>query len=238
MYNGSGTFQLTTAGQPVVTLTTITSTAFNALTADLATGLSTAICKDGQTTCTQQIPFTLGISVPASGAVNLNCPFTSTYDGDSQFPFLLASGDVSFPGYFKSTGFGFTATFNTAGITTNLSTGLNMVCVSNGVTLASGATSWSAISDEREKADFEPIPVKGALARVASWRAGTYRYVWEDGGDKRRVGLIAQDVIKTRPEAVTARKDGTLLLALVETIPDLVAALAEALARIEALEAK
>jgi hypothetical protein len=55
-YNGSGTFLINSSGQPVVTGTTITSTAFNALTADLATGLTTAITKDGQTTPTANIP--------------------------------------------------------------------------------------------------------------------------------------------------------------------------------------
>ena len=55
-FNGSGTFQINTTGQPVVTGTTITSTAFNALTADLATGLSTCMTKDGQTTPTANIP--------------------------------------------------------------------------------------------------------------------------------------------------------------------------------------
>jgi hypothetical protein len=61
-YNGSGTFQINTSGQPVVTGTVISSTAFNALTADLATGLSTAITKDGQTTTTARIPFAAGIN--------------------------------------------------------------------------------------------------------------------------------------------------------------------------------
>lgn len=61
-YNGSGTFQINTAGQPVVTGTVISSTAFNALTTDLATGLSTAITKDGQTATTARIPFALGVS--------------------------------------------------------------------------------------------------------------------------------------------------------------------------------
>jgi hypothetical protein len=55
-YNGSGTFNINTAGQPVVTGTIISSTAFNALTSDLATGLSTAMTKDGQTTATGNIP--------------------------------------------------------------------------------------------------------------------------------------------------------------------------------------
>ena len=61
-YNGSGTFQINTSGQPVVAGTVISSTAFNALTADLATGLSTAITKDGQTTTTVRIPFAAGIN--------------------------------------------------------------------------------------------------------------------------------------------------------------------------------
>jgi hypothetical protein len=61
-YNGSGTFNINSSGQPVVTGTTISSTVFNALTADLATGLSTAITKDGQTATTARIPFANGIS--------------------------------------------------------------------------------------------------------------------------------------------------------------------------------
>jgi len=61
-YNGSGTFQINTSGQPVVTGTVISSSAFNALTADLATGLSTAITKDGQTATTVRIPFSQGIN--------------------------------------------------------------------------------------------------------------------------------------------------------------------------------
>jgi hypothetical protein len=55
-YNGSGTFNINTAGQPVVTGTVISSTAFNLLTSDLATGLTTALTKDGQTTPTANIP--------------------------------------------------------------------------------------------------------------------------------------------------------------------------------------
>jgi hypothetical protein len=40
----------------VVTGTTISSTMFNAFTSDVATGLSTAVCKDGQQTITANIP--------------------------------------------------------------------------------------------------------------------------------------------------------------------------------------
>jgi hypothetical protein len=61
-YNGSGTFVINTAGQPVVPSTIISSATFNALTADLATGLTTAITKDGQTTTTARILFAQGIN--------------------------------------------------------------------------------------------------------------------------------------------------------------------------------
>ena len=55
----SGTFSINSAGQPVVTGTVISSTAFNALTADLATGLSTCILKDGTQTLTANIPMSV-----------------------------------------------------------------------------------------------------------------------------------------------------------------------------------
>jgi len=55
-FNGSGTFVINSAGQPVVANTVISATTFNALTADLANGLTTCITKDGQTTPTANIP--------------------------------------------------------------------------------------------------------------------------------------------------------------------------------------
>jgi hypothetical protein len=77
-FNGSGTFVINTTGQPVVTGTIISSTAFNALTADLATGLSTTLTKDGQTTPTANIPMGtfkitgLGAGTSSTDAVNLS----------------------------------------------------------------------------------------------------------------------------------------------------------------------
>ena len=55
-YNGAGTFNLYTPGNPTVTGTTISSTWANNTLSDIATGLSTAVCKDGQTTITANIP--------------------------------------------------------------------------------------------------------------------------------------------------------------------------------------
>ena len=61
-YNGSGTFNINTTGQPVVAGTVISSSSFNSLTNDLATGLTTAITKDGQTTTTARITFAQGLT--------------------------------------------------------------------------------------------------------------------------------------------------------------------------------
>ena len=82
-FNGSGTFVINSTGQPVVTATVISSSTFNSLTADLGTGLSTAITKDGQTTTTAKIPFAQGISAAvasnfAAGTVGAPSIYLST----------------------------------------------------------------------------------------------------------------------------------------------------------------
>lgn len=63
----SGTFTINSTGQPVVTGTVISSTVFNALTADLATGLSTCVLKDGTQTITASIPMA-GFKLTGLGA--------------------------------------------------------------------------------------------------------------------------------------------------------------------------
>lgn len=55
-FNGSGTFLINSTGNPVVFNTTISTTWANALTSDLASGLSTAMLKDGTQTPTANIP--------------------------------------------------------------------------------------------------------------------------------------------------------------------------------------
>lgn len=65
-YSGAGVFAVYTPGTPYVTGTTISSTVANNVNNDFATGLSTAITKNGQTTATAIIPFAAGITVPVS----------------------------------------------------------------------------------------------------------------------------------------------------------------------------
>ena len=118
-FNGSGVFNINTAGQPVVTGTTISSTTFNNLTADLATGLTTTLTKDGQSTPTANIGLgtykitNLGAGTVASDAARLDqvqggaatfitvtgtdtltgtvVPALSAYAAGNQFSFLVAN---------------------------------------------------------------------------------------------------------------------------------------------------
>ncbi len=84
-YNGVGVWIVNSTGQPVVAGTTISSSVFNALTADLATGLSTAICKDGQQTTTAIIPFALGLKTDILSPYTVNGPVSLTA-GQLTFP--------------------------------------------------------------------------------------------------------------------------------------------------------
>lgn len=79
-FNGSGTFLINSVGNPVVTGTTISSTWANALTADLATGLTNTICKDGQSTTTGTIPFATAVTMASTLAVT----GTSTLTGKTR----------------------------------------------------------------------------------------------------------------------------------------------------------
>lgn len=55
-FNGSGTFNVYTPGNPVVTGTTISSTVQNNTMSDFATGLSDCMTRDGQSPATANIP--------------------------------------------------------------------------------------------------------------------------------------------------------------------------------------
>ena len=103
-----------------------------------------------------------------------------------------------------------------------------------GVSLGRSATSWSAYSDERGKANL--LPIEDALFKVGALRAVTGCYV-DDSEQTSRSFLIAQDVQAVLPEAVDVSDPDKLSLRYTEVIPLLVAALKESKERIETLEA-
>lgn len=80
---------------------------------------------------------------------------------------------------------------------------VQIVAASNGVQLATGGTSWAAISDERLKDIIEPI--SNAIEKVSSLRSVIGKYK-TDNADVRRPFLIAQDVQSVLPEALSTIK--------------------------------
>jgi hypothetical protein len=105
---------------------------------------------------------------------------------------------------------------------------------SGGVYLASAGTSWTAVSDEREKDIIENI--ENAAEKVSSLRAVIGKYKTDEEGT-RRAFLIAQDVQAVLPEAVDASDPDKLGVQYTDTIPLLVAAIKEQQAIIEQLKA-
>jgi hypothetical protein len=129
-YNGSGTFNINSAGQPVVTGTVITSTAFNALTSDLANGLTTALTKDGQTTPTANIPMgNFKITGLAAGTAVADAVRLSQLQNGSTTSYITVTGTDTITGtvtptltaYATGQQFSFVvAATNTAAVTLNV----------------------------------------------------------------------------------------------------------------------
>jgi hypothetical protein len=128
-YNGNGVFNINTAGQPVVPGTVISSTAFNALTADLANGLTTAITKDGQTTPTANIPMGgfritgLGAAVATTDAVQYGQLQSNSYNNltVSGVDVLTATANPALTAYTAGNAFYFVVgSTNTGAMTINI----------------------------------------------------------------------------------------------------------------------
>ena len=106
---------------------------------------------------------------------------------------------------------------------------------SNGVSLAYGGNSWSALSDERHKDIIEPI--ENAVSAVGTLRAVIGKYKSDKDGTRRSF-LIAQDVQSVFPEAVDSSDQDFLKLSYTDVIPLLVAAINELSLEVAALKSK
>jgi hypothetical protein len=96
-------------------------------------------------------------------------------------------------------------------------------------------------SDVRLKTDIKPLE-GSSLEKVKQLTAKTY--LWKDDlmgkGDKREIGLIAQEVAEVVPEAVSKMSSDadTLGVAYTQLVPLLVEAVKELSAKVESLEAQ
>jgi hypothetical protein len=97
------------------------------------------------------------------------------------------------------------------------------------------ATSYVTSSDYRLKHDIAPIT--GALARVALLKPCTYKWNADDSNGE---GFIAHELQAVVPDAVSGEKDGEEMQGVDygKLTPILTAALQEAIAKIEALQAR
>ena len=123
----------------------------------------------------------------------------------------------------------------------------------DGVIMAQGGTGFSDVSDERVKTDL--VTISDAVDKINSLRAVNFK--WKYGSEERRtknnVGLIAQDVYKVLPEAVTVpegdyevtdhpviegekQAQNTWAIDKSKLVPLLIKAVQELSAKVEALE--
>ena len=85
-----------------------------------------------------------------------------------------------------------------------------------GMYIANGATTWTANSDRRLKNNIQRIP--SSLEKLNQISGVTYWYNSDEPTAPRRVGVIAQDVQKVLPEAVS-EKDGFLGVRYPDLVP-------------------
>ena len=111
---------------------------------------------------------------------------------------------------------------------------------SGGVQLTNGATSFSGMSDERDKENL--VKISDAITKIKTLRTVIGNYIWQP--DVKHAFLIAQDVQAVLPEAVDIMntyeetEKQRLGLRYTEVIPLLTAALQEAITEIESLKSR
>lgn len=103
-----------------------------------------------------------------------------------------------------------------------------------GVDLASGATSWAAVSDERLKKNVQPLAY--GLNELVQLEPVRFDYKDDESEDSKRIGFIAQQVKPVIPEAVTGSEETFYGMSAAELIPVLVNAIKQLESRVAALE--
>ena len=202
--------------------------------------------------------FTEAMRINSAGSVMINTTssagrfhvstvsFNPTVSGNLLSTSIVASGGYGGGVSIVDGTQGYTLWSQTAGADFYIRRATTTGAYTGGVALINAATSWSSASDENIKDIIEPI--ENAIEKVSTLRTIIGKYKDEEEGI-RHPFLIAQDVEKVLPEAVSVMHKGEdnecLGLSYTDTIPLLVAAIKEQQtiindlkARIETLEAK
>jgi hypothetical protein len=103
-------------------------------------------------------------------------------------------------GQFISKGFGNTGSFENGGITTNNGNGFVVQCVSNGVILNNGSTSWAAVSERIKKKNLQNIP-GDPLAIVNAHEVKLGHYLEDADSSPLRPFLFYEDAVISYPWA-------------------------------------
>ena len=216
-YNGSGTFTINSTGQPVVAGTVITASAFNALTADLATGLTTAITKDGQTTTTARIPFAQGINsslVTDSSSTSTGSIITAGGVGIAKALYVGTTATVSQITSASATALTLQSAGTTA-ITVDTSQNVGIGTTSPGSKLhvsgdiyASGEIDWAGTGAGGSSLGF--LASSGGNAAVGS-RGATAFTMYTNGSERMRIdsGGNVQVRTTTNPNGIKFRVKGS-----------------------------
>ena len=193
-YNGSGTFNINSTGQPVVAGTIISAATFNALTADLATGLTTALTKDGQTTTTARILFAQGINstlVTDASSVSTGSIFTAGGVGIAKKLYvgtdLNIGGGILVTGLTASSAVATDASKNLVSVT-NTGTGSNVLATSPTlVTPALGTPSSGTLSsctvDGTNEIGYKNIPQNSQSAAYTLVLADAGKHIFHPSTD-------------------------------------------------------
>lgn len=177
-YNGSGSFSPYTPGNPVVTGTTISSTAFNNTVNDIAAGLSNAVTRDGQSPATANLP--MGNNKITGLANATNNGEAVAYGQTVQLGSVTATGNLSASGNLTFTGTGnrITGDFSNATASNRV---LFQSSTANGNTLVNAIPNGTAVvsqlgsfnSSDPSNSSFFNLICNATEARLTSGSAGT-----------------------------------------------------------------
>jgi hypothetical protein len=148
--------------------------------------------------------FAMNGNALVGGGITSNGNFTLNAD------MVLGHGTAqgSGGGTLTCTGFGFSNQFSIGGFSSTDGNGFQVVCVSGGVVLSNGATSWVVIIRTREEKNFQPIA--DPLGIVKNIRAELGHYKTDDPARELRPFVYYEDAVKYWPYAASYRPAVTL----------------------------